>query len=177
MNQPSGVPIPYLLSLLPRDSRGWPITYTSLKLPDGRYDFTTSDPLKWAIVAACRCCALCGIVLKREIWFIGGPKSMRNRFFFDLAMHEECARYALQVCPYLAMPKYLGAKKRLTPADMRVELVSSDKTKPVKFGLAKTNGYKLVKFQGDKLVLAKEWLAPIEWWKDGSILKENEPCP
>lgn len=166
----TAVPMPHYLQRLPQDERGWPITFTSLKLPDGRFDFTTSDPVKWALVAQSRCCALCGIVLKREIWFIGGPKSMANRYFFDLAMHEECARYALQVCPYLALPKYLGAKKRLTPDYARLELMSSDKTKPQVFGLAKTTHYKVVRFQGDLLVLARPWTAPIEWWKDGAII-------
>lgn len=166
----SPVEVPSHIARLPKDARGWPITYTSLKLPDGRYDFTTSDPLKWNEVCFNRACALCGIVLPRHIWFIGGPKSMRFRFFFDLPMHEDCARYALAVCPYLALPKYLGAKKRITPDWARIDLASSDKVKPERFGLAKTTHYQPVIFQGDKLVKAREWVAPIEWWKDGERL-------
>jgi len=168
MKNQEAPPIPHYLEDLPKDPRGFPITYTSIKLPDGRYDFTTTDPRKWEQVVFGRLCALCGKPHEgEELWFIGGPKCMHYRMFFDPPMHEACARYSFEVCPYLAMPKYLGAKKRLMPDHLRVELTSSDKTKPQLFGLATTRHYKPVVFQGDKLVLADKWTREIEWFKDG----------
>jgi hypothetical protein len=95
---------------------------------------------------------------------------MRTHVFYDHPMHEECARYSLQVCPYLSMPKYLGAKSRPTPDDMRVLIVSSDSTKPARFGLASTNRYKGILFQGDELLQADEWRS-LEWWKDGKLIE------
>jgi hypothetical protein len=170
----SEYPIPQHMQHLPRDGRGYPITYSSLHLPDGRIDFTTSDPYKWTRAAHGRFCALCGRPLDHEKWFIGGPKCMLFRIFFDLAMHEDCARYSFKVCPYLAMPKYLGAKSRPTPDWARVDIVSSDKDKPAIFGLAVTTGYDLVMFQGDLLVQAHGWLRPVEWHKDGQPVVNDD---
>lgn len=172
MKPKTSVPIPPHLEDAPKDARGWPITFTSILMPDGRYDFTTTDPYKWKKVVNDGLCASCGKPLDRDIYFIGGPKTMRYHLFFDAGMHEDCARYSLMVCPYLSMPKYFEAKKRLVPELMRKELVSADKRKPEVFGLAMTHAYRPVIFQGDLLVQAAEWKQPIEWWKDG---KRCEP--
>lgn len=169
------VPIPSYMKNLPRDHRGWPITFTSILLADGRYDFTTVDPVKWATCAKNRLCGLCGKPLLRRKWFIGGPKCMTFRVFFDLAMHEECARYALLVCPYLATPNYRGAKTRPVPDIYREEIVSADMEKPAGFGLAVTDGYTVVEFQGDVLVKAKRWIRPVEWWRDGARIEDPPP--
>lgn len=164
-------PIPPLMRDLPRDHRGLPITYTSIVLPDGRYDFTRADMARWFECAKGRLCSLCGKRLPKRIWFVGGPLCMTNRLFFDLAMHEECARYALVACPYLATPNYQRAKKRAIPdsaVPINAVLNSADAEKPAGFGLACTDGYVYVKFQGDDLVRAKRWVRPIEWWRDGA---------
>lgn len=156
---------------LPRDPRGLPVTYTSLTLPDGRIDFTQADTLIWRRCVKDRLCALCGNKLPKKMWFIGGPLTMVNRFFFDLGMHEECARYALVVCPYLAVRGFKGVKKRAIGADepgiRQKELASSDSARPAVFGLAMTDGYDPVRFQGDELVRAKRWMREIEWWFAG----------
>lgn len=164
------IPIPSLMRNLPRDTRGWPITYTSLILPDGRHDFTQADTYIWRRCVKDRLCALCGNSLTKKMWFIGGPLSMVNRFFFDLGMHEECARYALLVCPYLAVRGYGGVKKRAVGAHEVAQqkvLASSNLTRPEAFGLAMTDGYTPVVLQGDELVRAKRWMRPIEWWFGG----------
>lgn len=164
------VPIPAEMRALPRDPRGLPITYTSMMLPDGRYDFTRADTLKWMECVKGRLCGLCGKPLPKKMWFIGGPLSMANRFFFDLGMHEACARYALVVCPYLAVRSFTKVKKRnIDEGDGVIshELQSSNSKKPAVFGLAVTDGYEPVKFQGDALVRAKRWMRDIEWWDAG----------
>lgn len=164
--KPNEVPMPDRLARLPRDARGYPITFTVMRLPNGDHDFTTSDPFRWREALSKRLCGLCGEKLERKIWFIGGPKCIANRFFFDHPMHEECARYALVVCPYLAMPSYLGAKTHKVPEELRKTLVSSDSTKPVAFGLASTTWYRGVLVQGDTLLQAGPWV-DLEWWVDG----------
>lgn len=163
------VPIPHYMADLPRDHRGWPITFTSVKLPDGRYDFTTSDLEKWLYVVVERRCALCG--KKHDplapLWWVGGPLTLMNRYFFDPPMHEECARYALKVCPYLANPRYFAAKAHLVPDHLRIDVVSANKKKPAVFALMASNGYDLVDFQGDMLVRSDDWVSKPEWWMDG----------
>lgn len=155
---------------LPRDPRGLPITYTSMRLPDGRYDFTRADHHVWLRCVKDRCCGLCGQPLTKRMWFIGGPLTMVNRLFFDLGMHEDCARYALLVCPYLAVRSFTSVKKRNIPdsaVGWQKELASADARKPAAFGLGQTDGYAPVTYQGDKLVRAKRWMRPIEWWYGG----------
>lgn len=53
---------------------------------------------------------VCGYRLDKVIWFVGGPRSAFHGFgrYLDPPMREECATYALQVCPYLAAPNYSG---------------------------------------------------------------------
>lgn len=153
-------PVPDCMAHLPKDPRGFPGTYTSIKLPDGRYDLTTADHGKWLEVVNDRLCALCGRPLRNTMWFIGGPKCVAYRFFFDPAMHEECAKYSFEVCPYLSLPGYLGAKKHLVSEEARMDIVSADKRKPVIY-------------QGDLLVRANEWLDPPTWWKDGQQMPQG----
>jgi hypothetical protein len=174
LNAMQAVPMPPSLAALPRDVRGYPITYTVLRAPDGRVDFTTTDPLAWVTAYKLKLCGMCGKPLGRTLWFIGGPVSMHTRAFFDHPMHDDCARYALVVCPYLAMPKYLGAKARAIPEAQRIELASSNATKPRLFGLAWTRKYKVIQYQGDVLLQAGAW-KHIEWWKDGAKIEVLTP--
>lgn len=177
--QGAKVPIPALMRQLPRDPRGLPITFTSLVAPDGRADFTRADHMKWLQCVKGSLCGLCGQRLNKKMWFIGGPLSMANRMFFDLGMHEECARYALLVCPYLATVKYREAKKRAIGDDEVAaswDLTSSNSTKPDVFGLACTDGYKPIRFQGDLLVQAKRWVRTIEWWYAGETTNFDYPA-
>jgi hypothetical protein len=65
-------------------------------------DFKTTDPRKIQRCVTERRCGICGKTMDREVVFVGGPLSMVSRIFNDPAMHEECARYAYEVCPFLA---------------------------------------------------------------------------
>lgn len=164
--------MPKRLQALPRDKRGYPITFTVYETSAGVFDFTTTDPAKWMLAVQRRLCGMCGKGLgNRKIWFIGGPLSIHNRVFYDHPMHEDCARYAMVTCPYISMPKYMGAKSRPTPEDIRVPIVSSNSTKPDRFGLASCVDYEMIVFQGDSLLMATPWI-DLEWWKDGERLSE-----
>ncbi len=54
-------------------------------------------------------CPICGERLGRWKWFVGGLQSAFHPAgcYLDLPGHRDCIEYALQVCPYLAIPKYL----------------------------------------------------------------------
>lgn len=183
MKQWQDVPMPHYFNAIPRDHRGFPVPFSVLESEPGKYDFAVSDPLKWEALLRWRACGICGIVLKEQVWFVGGPTCMKGRFFFDHPMHEECARYALVVCPYIAMPSYSKHQKindglfmgQTVPMrkGFPVQVLStSDNTKPDKFGLATTKAYRGVIVHGDKLMQAADWIAPVQWWKDGAPLQE-----
>lgn len=78
---------------------------------DDRPLFSITDDQLQDAAPRLNLCSVCGTKLFRGRWFVGGPLSAfhPNGSFHDFAMHAECMRYSLQVCPYLALPKYLGS--------------------------------------------------------------------
>lgn len=77
-----------------------PITVTWV---NGHPDFTAIDWPAAHRLAAQRDCALCGDkMLGSRFAFIGGPAATEARVFVDGPMHEDCARYAIVVCPFVA---------------------------------------------------------------------------
>lgn len=104
----SEVPIPDRMQHLSRDKRGLPIPANVLIDRDGKPHFTINDHILRNKHIKEQLCAICGKKLLRGRWSVGGPASAltSDGVYYDTPMHYECARYALQVCPYLAMPKY-----------------------------------------------------------------------
>lgn len=104
------IPLPLRMRHLKRDSRGYAIPATVYVDPDGKAHFTINDELKRRVAILKRLCPICGKRLKPDYWFVGGPQSAFDPrgAYIDLPMHDECAHYALRVCPYLAAPVYSG---------------------------------------------------------------------
>lgn len=98
------VPMPPAIAALPRDPRGFPILFTAR--PTG---WKAGDPVDFRVfntrhaLKALRehLCGVCGKPTK-DYFFVGGPMCLANRIFGDPPMHDACARYAMQVCPYLS---------------------------------------------------------------------------
>jgi hypothetical protein len=115
-------PMPERIAVLPRDDRGYPITYVTL-MRDGKPDFKVTDFRKRQDAIMRRLCAICGQPLEYWMAFIGGPASCRSRVFFDPAMHVECAEYSSKVCPFLANPnRQYGNVK---PSSETVQIISN----------------------------------------------------
>jgi len=138
------VEIPVWLKHRPVDPRGYPIPFTAYVSPDGTPDFRVLDEEKRQDVVRRRLCGLCGFPLAYWIWFIGGDQSFSTRMFNDPAMHEECARYALEVCPFLVRP---NARYRKPPEELagvevwtHPEAISSSE-RPKRIGLGRTRQY------------------------------------
>lgn len=102
--------MPDRIARLPKDARGYPIPWNVLRRENGEPLFTVNDDRKhWRAVRQ-GLCPLCGERLGRWLWFTGGPRSAfdENGWYIDLPAHHECARFALQTCPYLSAKKYVG---------------------------------------------------------------------
>lgn len=98
--------MPPQIARRPKTSEGYPVPFVNFVAKDGTPDLRILDQ---AHVIACvndRRCAICGLALNPEVVFVGGAVCEQNLFFADPAMHEECARYAQQVCPFLAIQNY-----------------------------------------------------------------------
>lgn len=104
------VKIPRQMRALMRDKRGYPVPYTVLRDSDGVPHFAVNDSARVSRCIKEKRCAICGTRIERELWLIGGPLSAFHPHgaFRDPALHYECAKYALQVCPYLASRRYTG---------------------------------------------------------------------
>lgn len=102
------VPIPTSLAQLERDPRGYPIPYMVYRDGQGRPHFQINDVIKVRQVMLADWCGLCGHPITGTHWFVGGPQSAWHPqgMYSDQAMHHECMRYAVQVCPFLAAPNY-----------------------------------------------------------------------
>lgn len=115
------VPIPATMAHLERDARGLPVPFIVLRDTAGRPHFTVNNDTLRIKCLYENLCGICGKRLHRGRWFVGGPLSAfdPHGFYVDPPMHAECARYALQVCPYLAAPHYGRsiAGKTFTPEE------------------------------------------------------------
>lgn len=101
------VPIPRRMARLDRDPRGYPIPYVVLRA-EGRAHFTINDEQRRQECLDRDWCPICGTLLARDRWFVGGALSAFHEqgAYVDTPMHDDCAHYALRVCPYLAAPSY-----------------------------------------------------------------------
>lgn len=171
MKHADAVPIPPRLARRPRDKRGYPTPWGVLIQADGTPDFRVVDMERWQRAVTLRRCGLCGEPLGGHLAFIGGPLCERNRVFLDLPMHRDCAEYALQVCPYLALPKatYSGHIEVDQGTALHVSTnVSPDK--PERFWLGIAKAYSVVRLPDTTYALqATPWVDG-QWWQDGEPL-------
>jgi len=167
------VPMPPRLAARPRDRRGYPIPYSVLITPNGEPDFRVTDLTRLQKITAHYQCGLCGHQMGRYLAFIGGPLSHLNRMFTDPPMHAECALYALQVCPYLAMPNMHHARNPHTHDGVvmaTVQEVSTDR--PAAFCLATTRHFVLRALtSGTPVFHADPWVQT-RWFRDGEEIAQ-----
>lgn len=120
----------------------FPVPYITYLDGNGIPDFKVSDEKARMECIDKHLCGLCGVSLDYWICFVGGPKSIENRAFFDPGMHEACARYAMAVCPYLVNPeaKYaVHLKEHIMVTTETLQMVSDKR--PDKLAIAFTRGY------------------------------------
>lgn len=156
------VPIPSLLSGRSL-FRGLPIPFTALVSAEGVPDFRVTDLGNWQRAVKYKLCGLCGIKLGFIVYFIGGPLCDQNRMFFDPPMHEECARYAFEVCPFLAFSA-AAYRTRAGDSELHISRAAAGGQRPERMGLFKTKSYTTVERQGEVLIQAGPWL-DTEWFE------------
>lgn len=182
---PNTVPIPSALQGNGRDRRGLPIPFVVYRDVNGVPHFSVNDTDVVDRVIAQKLCGLCGGPLKPgHIWFAGGPGSsfMTDGMYIDPFMHEECGRYAVRVCPFLAAPNYRRVEGRtLKAGDIHDEARLHDNQiappRPPFFVLARAAAFSLVDPQdgsGQKYILPdRPWLA-MEFWRNGEPITERQ---
>lgn len=172
---PRSVPVPLRMRKLPLEARGYPIPKFAFIDSEGKPQFTINDEMKRQVHIRKDRCPICGETLLRFRWFVGGPASGLHPqgVYIDPPMHEECAHYALQACPYLAAPSYAGRidGKLLPEQDAKLALFLNDPTmldyRPDFFVAAVSRG---TIWQGEgmvKYVAPVRPLVKVEFWRKG----------
>jgi hypothetical protein len=108
--------IPDRMKHLKVDKRGFPVPWIVQYDRDGQPHFAVNQEHLRVRCLTHDLCSVCGGKLLRGRWFVGGALSAfhANGAFIDPPMHYECSHFALQVCPYIALPRYtkeIGLKK------------------------------------------------------------------
>lgn len=129
--------------------RKLPVPFSNVILPNGQPDFTTIDAGKIVACAKRRLCGVCGKALGYWVAFLGGPKSAESRAYLDPPMHEECARAAVELCPFIAMPSMARRKTPLTADSIMPDGWSANR--PEVFVLYITRQFKH-RVHGDSLI-------------------------
>lgn len=180
------VPMPKPMRTLERDSRGYPVPFIVLRDTSGKPQFTINDTRQVAAAQRKRLCAICGKRLEAEVWFVGGARCFIHPHgaFVDPPLHHDCGEYALQVCPFLAMPVYakrIEAKKldpRHIPEGLGLAFVPyMPPNQPERFGFGCTADFELFtsERQGD-LYRVHHWRF-VEWWRNGERVNAPDWCP
>jgi hypothetical protein len=139
---------PRAIAALPRDKRGYPITYVTYIGADGIPDFRILDAERRFRCYEQRLCAVCGEKLGYWIVFISGPECEKTRMFLDPPMHPDCADFALAVCPHLINER---ARYSLRPAEVEMRTFANE-VHPTVFKRFRTRGYELMRFDGDIII-------------------------
>lgn len=180
----TAVPIPQRMKGLPLDQRGIPIPWNVVIDRNGLAHFAIQNQERRDLALAKKLCPICGQKLANRKWLVGGPRSALHPqgAYIDTPMHDECAHYALRVCPYIAAPVYareIGPIKAAQNADaLAGVLIRTDPAQPPSRPPA--DMFVAVETTGFTLTPARRYVRPnrpykqIEFWRHGQQLDEKQ---
>lgn len=170
------IPIPSRMQSLPKDKRGYPIPY-NVFIAQGELVFSVNSHDATWDCADNKLCTICGCELQDNTWLIGGPLSAFHPegAFLDLPIHKECGLYALQVCPYLAIPAYSNLKDAEALGHkfgFIAETLTAQNTKAPFFVFAKVSDWKVIP---DPFIISpkKPYLEVEYWWERKQITAQE----
>lgn len=176
------VPIPHRMRALIKDERGYPVPYVVLRDSDGKPHFTVNDSERRLKALKERRCHVCGSKLDRAFWFVGGPLSAFhvNGCYNDGPLHKECMEYALRVCPYLALTKYMGRIDASTVDKDKIPdgMVFFDPTitpeRPPLFVCVETMNYTLTDATETCYIHPRRPYMGVQYWRSGERLTDAD---
>jgi hypothetical protein len=166
------VAIPVRMIGMSKDRRGYPVPYIVFRDSTGRPHFTiNSDVMRAKAIREDRC-SICGQKLLRGRWYVGGPKSAFHPHgaYVDPAMHKECVEYALQVCPFLAMPSYAHRIDAQTLSDKTAHILADntqDPGQPELFVAVMTTGAKELPQPTTSYFKPRQPYVAVTYWRAG----------
>jgi hypothetical protein len=122
--------------------RGFPIPFFVTYRTDGTPDFKVVDESKRIRCASEKLCWVCGEALGYRFVFLGGPNAAAARTYMDGPMHEECARDALRICPFLVGTMDYASDPDSSRHDLTVQTMPVDQNAPEDMVIYKTRGFR-----------------------------------
>jgi len=174
---------PARIARLERDKRDYPIPWNVLRADGGEPFFTVNDDRKAFRALREQRCPLCGEKLGAWKYHVGGIRSAfhEHGWYFDLPGHRECITFALQTCPYLALPKYLGRIDVVNPKKLPTKVLLDETQipdRPEVFVMVAGSGVEL-QTRGALIPYTrpKRPFRAVEYWRHGRQLSEAEALP
>jgi hypothetical protein len=177
------IAMPDRIARLPQDSRGYPIPWNVLRGTDGKAIFTVNDQEKHVRAIREQLCPICGERLGRWRWFTGGIRSAFDPHgaYYDLPGHHECEQYALQVCPYLALPRYLGRIDvpdiSKVPRDLDLVDITMIKDRPEVFVSVASSKAEVTMHGFTPVLTPDRPYSAHEFWRAGKQITTEEAMP
>lgn len=163
--------VPPRMRALPVDERGYPVP-KFVAWVDGKPDFRVVDDRYRVIATNRRICWLCGGMLGRHLAFVIGPMCCVNRISSEPPSHLECARFAVQACPFLTQPKRIRDKRDLPEGHEQPAGFTIERNPGVSL-IWVTSHYKV--FRQDKGYLYRIGEpTSTEWWARGRTATREE---
>lgn len=116
--RPGLPPLPPKMRHLLIDKRGYPVPFF-VAMIDGEPDHRIVDPQAMQHCVRHGRCWLCGHPLGTFRSFVVGPMCAINRVSGEPPSHLECARYAVQACPFMARPHARRREAGLPDTDLK----------------------------------------------------------
>lgn len=162
---------PTAIKQLPRDDRGYPIPFFVATQPDGTRDLRFASGEKQVACVRGRLCWVCGKRLRTIVAFVGGPMSLVNERFCDVACHPTCAEFSARNCPHLnrSSAKY---RENDVPKDA-ASFSGANKQHPGVVGVIYCTGYESkIERVGDGAgyVVWPRGITRIAWYFEGEIV-------
>lgn len=151
------VAIPERLADRPLDKAGRVIGWATAVDADGEVMQGVNVGMRCAESILSRLCGLCGKPLGYWVVFVGDEVCVAKREFMEPPMHEECFRYSMAACPYLANKQF--TPRRARPGVLQV----ADRRRPGRMALYLTRGFR-PKFDSDVPMAKADAPKSIEWF-------------
>lgn len=159
------------------DSRGFPIPHIVM-VKDGVAHFKINDDRIVENCIANNLCSICGNKLYNDMWMIGGPLSAFHPqgVYIDIPIHYDCGKYALQVCPYLAISTYnskmeMGIFRSDNLKDILLHNPTKTKDRVPYFVFSKISRYTVRRNGINRYIVPQKPYLEIQYWNDGEEMK------
>jgi hypothetical protein len=163
-----GIRRPIEVERLPIDERGFVVPWF-VDWPNGKPDHRVVDGRKFRQAIKEQRCWLCGGRLGRIKASVIGPMCAVNRITSEPPCHPQCARYAVQACPFLSRPRARRNERNLPEERQEAAGMALDRNPGVSViweSLVKSRPFNpMYGTQGTLFDLGPPYR--VTWWREG----------